>query len=324
MHEHQEKNRNNLSHAAANIHEESSGISLIPPPFHLQANPLPPTQNPDSFIQHQEEDQFLLSSLKVEALPTESDSAQGIQGNEIIQRNPVKTVSSAVIKRALRFLAKRSKTISRHVARHTRHIARAGAHSVFKNPNTVKKLAKRTLESADNVVVQAGRRRTRYVIEKQFNRVIGKDGETIMKIVVEASGRIVTAYPVKAFTRSGAAAGAAMYVALDSAAAEAQDKFQQINQQADQMIQAAEPSIWEDIFNDIITLGLYGGSLNQGEAAYLHVRDETQKVIDEAVTEVIQHIEETEQRSLGPEEREKVRQFVTQGLTVSSQLEELQ
>jgi hypothetical protein len=235
------------------------------------------------------------------------------QGERLQRQAGAGTLGKLAIRKALGWLSKRGANISRHVARHTRVIANRAVHTVFRSPNQVKKLAERTLKSADNVVVQAGRHKTRYIVEKQFNRVIGKNGETILKLVIEGSGKIITAYPVSQFTRAGVIAGI-MYLSIDEASAQAREKLDIIEANAQRMIEAETPSFWEEVFNDIITFGLYGGRLNAGEDAALYTERESRKVMEEAALYAISEIEREEQRSIGSAEREEIRNLVLSGL----------
>lgn len=232
---------------------------------------------------------------------------------QYIQLNPV--VAKTVIKRALRWLSGRGATVSKHVAKHTRRIVGKAVHTVFKKPNQVKKMVKRTLDAAENVVVQQVGRKTRYIVEKQFNRAIGKGGETILKVVLDKTGRIVTAYPVHVFTKAGAAA-VAMFVALDEAAAETQKRFDELNKKAQKSIESKEDSFWGELLKTIVTFGLYSGSLNEGEDETLWVQRQAKKIMEEAYQKVLKAVEEDEKRSLGPEERKKVRELVEAAVTV--------
>lgn len=265
----------------------------------------------DSIAARHEEDPSLIRATS-EASPQPLTYTITRLSRPRIQRQGGVGATRVAITRALGFLARRGKTISRHVARHTRHIAGRAVHSVFRTPNQVKKLVDRALSAPDNVLVQPGRR-LRYVIEKQFGREIGKQGETIIHVVIEASGRIVTAYPVRAFTQAGAAAGV-LVITLDAAAAEARGQLDAAEAEAQRRLEAAEPSFAEALFWDIVTFGLHGGSLNVGEDVYFWADRRVREIQQQACNEVISAVEADELRSLGPDERRNICDLVTVAL----------
>lgn len=130
------------------------------------------------------------------------------------------TIVATAIRKGLSWLATRGKGVSRHVSNHTRkaanvaarnprYAARAmgrGAHSMFADPRP-RKLIEKVLRKYDNAIVQSN---GRVLVEKQFNRVIGKANETIVRVVIDSrTGRIITAFPVAAFANAAHAATAA-------------------------------------------------------------------------------------------------------------------
>ncbi len=246
------------------------------------------------------------------AAPIPELSHAGHSAHLGIYRQAGAGAARVTIKRALSWLGRRGATISRHVTRHTRVIAGRAVHTVFRSPNQVKKLVIRVLDAPDNVVVQRGRR-LRYVIEKQFNREIGRNGETILRVVVERSGRIVTAFPVREFTRAGAAAGVT-FVAIEDATAAARNELEALETQAQQALEDAEPSWAEELFWDIVTFGLHGGSLNVGEDVYLWADRRTRQIQEQAVSDVLTAVEEAEAVCLNADERSRIRDLVTVGL----------
>jgi hypothetical protein len=203
-------------------------------------------------------------------------------GRRVLARNP--RAGKYVAERALRWLAGRSANISRHVARHTRHIAGRAVHSVFKSPNQVKKLAEFAIKNPDRVTAQVGRR-ARWVVEKEFNREIGRNGERILRIVVEASGKIITAFPVRAFTAGTAAAVA--YLAVDDAVAHAQARLDEVNRIAEKRLEEEEDSFIGGLVKTIVTFGLYSGNLNAGEDVERWVAKEVRKIRADAVTQAV-------------------------------------
>jgi hypothetical protein len=122
------------------------------------------------------------------------------------------------IEKALLWVAKRGKGVSKHVSHHTRSAANAAKrnprylarvlgrspHTVFRDPRP-KKLIEAALRSPDATVL---RNNGVVWVEKQFNRAIGKQGETIIRVWIDQrTGRIITAFPVaKTFVAAAALA----------------------------------------------------------------------------------------------------------------------
>ncbi len=117
-------------------------------------------------------------------------------------------IIAAAIRKATVWLAKRGKGVSKHIGHHTHSAANAAArnsrylaramgrspHSVFRDPRP-KKLIERALASPTRADVQ---KNGYVVVEKEFNRMIGKAGETGLKVIIDPrTGRIVTAYPIR-------------------------------------------------------------------------------------------------------------------------------
>jgi RHS repeat-associated protein len=85
-----------------------------------------------------------------------------------------------------------------------RHIAKIIGKSTFGKPAQVMKLLEETLKNPTKVILQKrfggspGVVYERVLVQKQFNRVIGRDGETVVNIVIDRlTGRIVTGFPGK-------------------------------------------------------------------------------------------------------------------------------
>lgn len=129
------------------------------------------------------------------------------------------TIIQAAIRKGLTWLATRGKGVSKHVGNHTRKAsnlavknprfaARAlgrSAHSMFADPRP-KKLIQKVLEKSDNAIMQSN---GRVLVEKEFNRVIGKANERIVRVIIDSrTGRIITAFPVSAFATAGTALAA--------------------------------------------------------------------------------------------------------------------
>jgi hypothetical protein len=119
------------------------------------------------------------------------------------------------IQRALLWVAKRGKGVSKHISHHThpavnafkrnpRYLARVqgrSPHTIFRDPRP-KKLIEAALRSPDKKLLHKGV----VWVEKQFNRAIGKEGESIIRVWIDSrTGRIITAFPAQTFAATVAA-----------------------------------------------------------------------------------------------------------------------
>jgi hypothetical protein len=123
----------------------------------------------------------------------------------------------AAIAKAAVWVAKRGKGVSKHVSHHTHSAANAARrnprylarvlgrkrHTVFRDPRP-KKLIEAALQKPSATVLRPN---GLVWVERQFNRVIGKEGETIIRIWIDPrTGRVITAFPVaKTFAAAGVA-----------------------------------------------------------------------------------------------------------------------
>lgn len=229
--------------------------------------------------------------------------------------------------RAGRWLANRSvNTLSKHVARHGRRIAGRAVHSIFRNPREIKSLVARAVQDAARIarsqatkgadevleeggvrVMQQGTRtpgKIRTVIEKDFGSPIGTRGERILRVVLDQSGRVVTAFPVDRFLGIGLGAVAVGIFTANTAEAAEQSRA---------MIEAREnrPTDWGEVaFElaiDVISLGLLSSSpLNEGEDLMLAL----DRIVDQATQDTIREIEAAEGISLTQEQKEAIRDLV--------------
>ena len=131
----------------------------------------------------------------------------------------VVSLIDAAIAKAVVWLAKRGKGVSKHISHHTRSAANAAkrnprylkrvlgsaAHTVFRDPRP-KKLIEAALRQPDAKLLRPN---GVVWVEKQFNRVVGKNGETIIRVWIDSrTGRIITAFPVaRTFAAAAVAAG---------------------------------------------------------------------------------------------------------------------
>lgn len=201
------------------------------------------------------------------------------------------SVLKAIAKRALKWLGKKGKNVSAHIAK--RHIAKRLGKTTFTGGGKfVKKLIRKTMEQPDNIVDQ-GRR---IVFEKNFGRKVGQGGEEIVRVVVDkVTGKIITAFPTAAF-RAGLTVAA---IATASAAATEADAA--ILDRRAAIKKAGEPSNLEQ-FIDL----LFGySSVARDEDVLVEER-----IIEEKIQEAITAIEEEMQVSLSPDQRDDVRETI--------------
>jgi hypothetical protein len=234
-----------------------------------------------------------------------------------------------VLKFAAKYLAKKaSKTVSKHVGRHARRIGGRAIHSVFKQPKKIKTMLEATVREATELAakhatepatralseggLQVVRQTTatpgkfRWVVQKTFAAEIGTAGERVLRIVIDQTGRIVTAFPTDRLMALGLGVGAVNIFGERSAAAAEKAHAHAARDAAKE----EEISWWE--FVPIIG-DLWGGELNAGEDALLQ-RD---RELDKDIREAIAAVEEEEQRSLNPEERKVVEETFRAAIAAS-------
>lgn len=260
------------------------------------------------------------TATSVTTAPSDASIAQPIQRN-------VAKGAVGVATRLLRWLEVRGakKFISKHVAKHGRRIAGKSVHTIYKNPRKIRilvnKAAQEALQLAEtNVGKQAhealsgpgirmfrqaaGPGKFRWVIEKEFKSAIGKGGERLLKLVVDASGRIVTAYPIEQFSALGL--GAAAMIIFDTKAAEAGEHIHSAVE-GDARRRENEEDSWSSFFIDLVTpLGFEAGTLNEGEDLDLEIW----RNLDKAHREIVTEIENEQKRTLSEAERGELRDLL--------------
>lgn len=248
---------------------------------------------------------------------------------------PMRHPAVKVLRRGGKWLLKRTtNTISKHVARHGRSIAGRAVHTVFRKPKEIKKLVTRAVDEAtelarnatrhgvDDVLEEGGVRiipqatrtpgKYRYVIEKDFGKAIGTRGETILRVVLDVSGRVVTAFPVDRFLALGLAVGVVdVFTARTAEAAE----------QVRGRIEAEEnkPVDWVGEALDLLN-PLSGGSLNEGEDLWLDI----ERTIRQTTEDVIREVEEAERICLGEEERQAIAELVRVAIGSPMMMEDME
>lgn len=241
------------------------------------------------------------------------------------------SVAEVVLKFAARRLGRRSiATISKHVARHARRMAGRALHGVFKYPKRIRTLvqgavkdatalaAKNASAPAERVLEEAGVRivrqttgtpgKFRWMIQKQFSEAIGTKGERILRIIIDQTGRIVTAFPADRLAAIGLTA--AGVTVLTEQLAQAGGVVRERAQRAAKAQEERENRI--DFWEFIPIIGdIWGGSLNEGE--YEELADE--RAMSQLVEGAIAAVETSERRSLSGPEREELAELVRAAIT---------
>lgn len=199
----------------------------------------------------------------------------------VLQAHP----GSAIVRRALVWLEKRSaKAISKHIAAHAARNFSKAIHSVFRSIDKIRPLIAKTLEEAAvltedfakssgaeaiergglKVTRQATRTpgKVRWLIQKDFGKAIGTKGETVLRVVLDMSGRIVTAFPADKILTVLVTAVAAE--ALTEGIADAAEK---VSAEATRVEHIKERKRGEiDMWDFVPYIGeIWGGSLNEFE-----------------------------------------------------------
>lgn len=236
------------------------------------------------------------------------------------------SIAEKILKFAAKQLQKRTvRTVSKHIARHARRIAGRAIHSIFRNPREIRLLLQRTVREAtevaarhstagtQRVVEEAGIRITRQttgtpgkfrlLIQKAFDREIGTKGERVLRIVLDQSGRIVSAFPADRLAAIGLTAAGIEAFAEGTARAGEAAQAQVTRAEAAERAREDRVDLWEwvPLIGDI-----WGGSLNEREDEMLRQDRE----IAALVKETIDDVEQSEQRTLGPAERHELEQLI--------------
>lgn len=273
-----------------------------------------------------------------EAANSEILFAQGLPCNAELPgpaAEPMAHPAARVLLRAGAWLLRRTtRAISKHIARHGRRIAGRAVHSIFRNPRAIRDLVSRTIREgidlarratrhgAEEVLEEGGVRvfrqatrtpgKFRYIVEKDFGREIGTRGERILRVIIDESGRLVTAFPVDRFMAFGLTAAAVTI--FGEHAANASERIRE-------RIEAEEnrPTDWVGEILDFLN-PLSGGSLNEGEDLLLDI----DRIIESTTAQVIREIEETEHITLTPLQREAIRDLVQAGVGSPLELEDVE
>ena len=219
----------------------------------------------------------------------------------VIQPHP----GSAIIRRGLSWLAGRSaKAISKHIAAHaTRNFAKS-IHSVFRSIDKIRPLIKQTLtegvslaehfaqssgaEAIERAGVKITRQATstpgkfRWLVQKKFSSAIGTKGETVLRVVLDMSGRIVTAFPAdRLLTILVSVAAAEM---LTEGIANAAEKVSAEAERLEAFKEMERNKI--DLWDFVPGIGLiWGGKLNQFEDVEMAYDRYVDTIVRDVITE---------------------------------------
>jgi hypothetical protein len=244
----------------------------------------------------------------------------------VLARHP----AEKVLKFAGRWLTKRAfKQVSKHIAKHGRNIAGKALHSVFKSPKDIRWLIERTVSEAEQVAARQSKKAAGEVIEeagikierqavgsgkwrlkvqKAFGSAIGTKGETVLRVIIDQSGRIVTAFPAERIAAIGI--GVAGALALEEGTAQAAEQVR-TDAEAQARKAAEKEDSWGDWQEWIPFIGdVWGGSLNEGEDEYLR----QQRFYAAVVEDVIARVEHEEQRTIGASQREELGNLIRAGI----------
>jgi hypothetical protein len=220
------------------------------------------------------------------------EQVRGTASSQVMRAAPaVAGVATKVAQRALKWLAKKGANVSAHVAK--RHVAkRLGKSTFLDGGKFVKKWVTETLEHADKVTAQ-GRR---VVFEKMFNREVGQGGERIVRVVVDrATGKIVTAFPSRAFKEIVTAA------AVTATATAAGEADAAIEARRTAIAEALKPGFIESIIDFF-----FAPSSVARDEDYLA----EERIVQDKIQQAISEIERQMQMSLAPDQREEVREMI--------------
>jgi histone H3/H4 len=223
-----------------------------------------------------------------------------------------------ILRYSIKWLTKRgTRTVSKHIARHARRIAGRAIHSVFKHPRHIKSMIESTVKEAVELAAKHAKKpvqeaiedgaikitqqatgtpgKVRWIVEKTFRQAIGTQGERILRIVVDQSGRIVSAFPTDRLIAIGLGVGAVGILGERSA-----DAAERARGHAERDASQENDSSWLDFVPFIGDV--WSGNLNSGEAEELRLRDE----LERDIREVVAAIEAEEKRKLTADERRLV------------------
>ncbi|SDD94219.1 hypothetical protein [Belnapia rosea] len=215
-----------------------------------------------------------------------------------------------IAKKALVWLARRTKRVGQHIARHNSErrvlaervapgerpwILRKALHSVTLGGDRVtKKICEKTLKSFDHYVLQEN---GNHAFTKLFERQIGRRAEqTAFRVIVDDAGRIVTGF---AITAAQAAASMTAILILDKALTDTIQGLKQVEQDYVAKHPHPEEGLAEKIADFFMSdLGNEPAGENEG----LYIAKDRYRIIMEC--QYISLMEELQGASIGGEERQ--------------------
>jgi hypothetical protein len=220
-----------------------------------------------------------------------------------------------IAKKALIWLARRTKRVAQHIALHNSEQTVAAAtrpwilakarHSVTIGGDRVtKKICEKTLKNFDSYVAQQN---GRHAFTKLFGRQIGRDeAQTAFRVVVDEAGKIITAYAV---TAEQAAASTAAVVILDRYLMETIEGLNRVDEEYAAAHPPREESLVEKIA-DFFMSDLGDEAANEHEGLY--IAEERYRSIMEQ--KYISALEELQRACMGPDERANLRTQFNEGI----------
>jgi Domain of unknown function (DUF4157) len=290
---------------------------------HVYQQQSPSNQIPDRIGRSSSAEQFAI------ACSNQSPASSVPLASGLVAPAFMPSIAEKILKWTAKKLEKNTvRTISKHVARHARQIAGRAIHSIFKHPRKIRSLVETAVREATEIagrhaaagtekVVEEGAIRIsrqatgtpgkfRLLIQKVFKEEIGTAGERVLRIVLDQSGRLVTAFPadrlivlgltvagVEAFTAGTAKAGGILQDRAERQAA--------IEEKNDKKTDLWD---WVPFIGDI-----WGGDLNSGEGEMLREDDEDRR-IEKLIEDTIKDIEETEKRSFDEPHRKEIEDVI--------------
>ncbi len=228
------------------------------------------------------------------------------------QRQALQTLSR-IPQRTLMNLAKTVPAKAEaHVLEHTREIAGKVVHSLFSKGTSIDAvvdLARTALRAGARPVLSVtDSGALAFVFEHEFPNAIGAKGEKVLRLVVDAEGSLVTAFPVAAerklatLTVRGVAVVASVAPLLLLSALAESDSELASSDAARRSAKANEPSWTERILEFLGPYGVLESSPIAIEPNFVAIRDRTRAALEEARTSF--------GRELRPAERQAVEQCI--------------
>lgn len=213
-----------------------------------------------------------------------------------------------IIRRAISWLASRgAKGLSKHIGKHMRRNCEKAIHGVFRSIDKIRPLVMQTLqegvqlsehfakssglEAVERAGVKLARQTSttpgkyRWLLQKEFKTAIGTKGERVLRVVLDMSGRLVTAFPAdKLLTILGTIFAMDL---ISEGIAEAAEGVAREAERLDRFKEMERNKI--DLWDFVPGIGeIWGGKLNEFEDLELAF----DRWVDQVVNDVIVRIED--------------------------------